>query len=76
VGAYWRGQKLLSSATPTISGNTWTWTWSLPDHFPAARHLRVKVDGGTLSQGGKTLTWDPHGYYDIALDAGALTLSP
>ncbi len=76
VGAYWRGQKLLSSATATISGNTWTWTWSLPDHFPPARHLRVKVDGGTLSQGGKTLTWDPHGYYDIALDAGALTLSP
>jgi peptidoglycan/xylan/chitin deacetylase (PgdA/CDA1 family) len=76
VGAYWRGQKLLSSVTPTAAGDTRTWTWSLPAHFPPGRTLRVKVDGGTLSQAGQPLPWDGHGYYEIALDAGSLTLSP
>jgi hypothetical protein len=80
VGAYWRAQKLLAAVIPTVSGTTqaptWIWTWTLPDHFPAGKHLRVRVDGGTLVQGGKTLTWDGHGYYEVALDAGALTLSP
>lgn len=90
VGAYWRGQKVLSSVTPMSttgpSGNgptrtptqtqTWTWTWTLPAHFPPGRLLRVKVDGGTLSQRGRPLPWDGHGYYEIALDAGSLTLSP
>jgi hypothetical protein len=76
VGAYWRGQKLVAAATPAVSGTTQTWTWTLPDHFPPGRHLRVRVDGGTLSQNGKALDWDGHGYYQIALDAGSLTLSP
>jgi peptidoglycan/xylan/chitin deacetylase (PgdA/CDA1 family) len=84
VGAYWRGQKLLASATPTTTtsrtGQTQTsnqtWTWTLPAHFPPGRLLRVKVDGGTLSQRGQPLRWDCHGYYEVALDAGALTLSP
>jgi len=48
----------------------------LPEHFPPGRYLRVKVDGGTLSQNGKPLAWDDHGYYEVALDAGALTLAP
>jgi hypothetical protein len=88
VGAYWRGQKLLSSVTPTTTtaaGNqtstptptpTSTWTWTLPAHFPPGRFLRVKVDGGTLSQRGQPLAWNGHGYYEIALDAGSLTLGP
>jgi peptidoglycan/xylan/chitin deacetylase (PgdA/CDA1 family) len=76
VGAYWRGQKLLSSATPTSSGDTQTWTWELPAHFPPGKYVRVKVDGGRLSQNNKTLAWDSHGYYEVALDARALTLSP
>jgi peptidoglycan/xylan/chitin deacetylase (PgdA/CDA1 family) len=80
VGAYWRGQKLVAALTPALSGTaqarTSTWTWTLPDHFPAGRHLRVRVDGGTLSQNGKALDWDGHGYYEVALDAGSLTLSP
>ncbi len=86
VGAYWRGQKVLSLVTPTTtpSGNgqtatpiqTSTWTWTLPAHFPPGKLLRVKVDGGTLSQRGQPLPWDGHGYYEIALDAGSLTLSP
>jgi peptidoglycan/xylan/chitin deacetylase (PgdA/CDA1 family) len=76
VGAYWRGQKLLSSATPAATGGGQTWTWKVPAHFPRGRALRITVDGGTPSQNGTPLTWDPHGYYEIALDAESLTLSP
>jgi peptidoglycan/xylan/chitin deacetylase (PgdA/CDA1 family) len=77
VGAYWRAQKLFTGITATTSGNSKTWTWTLPAHFPPGKFLRVRVDGGTLTQpGGKTLTWDDHGYYELALDAGSLTLSP
>jgi peptidoglycan/xylan/chitin deacetylase (PgdA/CDA1 family) len=76
VGAYWRAQKVLSSVTPTTSGNTQTWAWTLPAHFPPGKYLRVTVDGGTLTQGGKPVPWDEHGYYEIALDPGSLTLGP
>jgi peptidoglycan/xylan/chitin deacetylase (PgdA/CDA1 family) len=77
VGAYWRAQKMFAGISPTTSGNSKTWTWTLPPHFPPGRVLRVRVDGGTLTQpGGRTLAWDDHGYYEVALDAGALTLSP
>ena len=76
VGAYWRGQKLLSAATPAAAGGGQTWTWKLPTHFPRGRSLRITVDGGTPSQNGALLPWDPHGYYEIALDAESLTLSP
>jgi peptidoglycan/xylan/chitin deacetylase (PgdA/CDA1 family) len=75
VGAYWVGQKLLSSLTPTTSGEDKTWTWTLPAHFPKGKYLRVRVDGGILKQEGKTLPWDKHGYYEVALDAGSLTLT-
>jgi peptidoglycan/xylan/chitin deacetylase (PgdA/CDA1 family) len=76
IGAYWRAQKVLAGVTPTASGQGQTWTWTLPAHFPPGHVLRVTVDGGTLSQGGAPLVWDPHGYYEIALDAGSLTLAP
>jgi len=79
VGAYWRGQKTVSAVVPVTSGGvttSWTWTWTLPDHFPPGKYLRVKVDGGTLTQGGITLVWNDHGFYEISLDAGSLTLSP
>ena len=76
IGAYWRAQKLFSTLTPATSGATTTWTWTLPAHFPPGKYLRVKVDGGVLAQGGQTLAWDEHGYYEVALDAGSLTLSP
>jgi hypothetical protein len=75
VGAYWVGQKVLAAAVPT-QGSTWTWSWTLPAHFPTGHGLRVTVDGGTLSQGGTALTWDGHGYYEVALDAGSLSWSP
>lgn len=75
VAAYWIGQKLLSDATPTTQDGVTTWTWTLPPNFPPGKHVRVTVDGGTLSQGGQELAWDEHGYYEVALDAGELTLA-
>lgn len=76
VAAYWRGQKTFTSVTPATSGSDQTWTWTLPDHFPPGKYLRVTVTGGTLKQGGNAIPWDGHGYYEVALDEGSLTLSP
>jgi hypothetical protein len=45
-------------------------------HFPPGRFLRVTVPGGKLMQGGTELPWDDHGYYEVVLDAGSVTLSP
>ena len=54
-------------------------------HFGARRGLATVsrfvacvtcVDGGSLGQAGKTLQWDPHGYYEVALDAGMLSWAP
>jgi peptidoglycan/xylan/chitin deacetylase (PgdA/CDA1 family) len=76
IGAYWRGQALLAAIQPTTNGAMQTWTWVLPPHFPPGKYLRVTVSGGTLAQGGRPLPWDDRGYYEVALDAGALTLAP
>jgi peptidoglycan/xylan/chitin deacetylase (PgdA/CDA1 family) len=76
IGAYWLGQKAFSDATKTTAGTDQTWTWELPDHFPPGKFLRVKVAGGTLKQAGAELAWHGNGYYEIALDAGSVTLSP
>ena len=76
VTAYWRAQKLLTGVTPVVSGDDRTWSWTLPAHFPPGQYLRVKVDGGTLKQGATVLEWDDHGYYEVALDYGSVTLSP
>ncbi len=76
VGSYWLGQKAFSSATTMTQGSDKTWSWTLPDKFPPGKYLRVTVDGGTLKQDGAALAWDGHGYYEIALDAGSVTLSP
>jgi peptidoglycan/xylan/chitin deacetylase (PgdA/CDA1 family) len=76
VAAYWRGEKVLRAAPSAIANDKTTWTWTLPEHFPPGRRLRVKVDGGTVTQAGNALAWDDHGYYEIALDAGELTLGP
>jgi hypothetical protein len=35
----------------------------------------VTVGGGALTQGSTTLAWDTRGFYEVALDAGTLTLS-
>ncbi|HET9957393.1 MAG TPA: polysaccharide deacetylase family protein [Polyangiaceae bacterium] len=76
IGSYWVGSKSFAAATTTTSGSDKTWTWTLPANFPKGNYLRVKVDGGTLKQNGTTLPWDPHGYYEISLDALSVTLSP
>lgn len=76
VGAYWRGQAAVSKAQVTSSGSDQTWSWALPEHFPPGRCLRVTVTGGTLKQNGNLLPWNDHGYYEISLDAGSVTLSP
>lgn len=44
--------------------------------FPRISTACVKVDGGTLAQGGTPLAWDEDGYYDVALDANSLTRTP
>lgn len=76
VAAYWRAQKVFTSVTPnTVSGAS-TWVWTLPESFPPGQYLRVTVDGGTLTQADTELVWDEHGYYEVALDVGSLTLSP
>lgn len=77
VGAYWLGQKAFASATPQLdpSGSI-TYTWSLPEHFPSGRVLRVTASGGTLTQGGRELTWDDRGYYEVSLDDRSLTVLP
>lgn len=76
IGAYWRAQKLFASLTPTKSGNDIIYRWNLPTNFPSGKFLRVIVNGGTLKQNNQILNWDSHGYYEIALDAGSLTISP
>jgi hypothetical protein len=76
IGAYWRGQKLLTDTPPATSADEQTWTWTLPENFPPGQYLRVVVDGGTPSQNGTPLLWDEHGYYEIPLDTGSLTLGP
>jgi hypothetical protein len=76
IAAYWLGQRLISAASPVTSNQVTTWSWALPDHFPPGQFVRVVVDGGTLRQGTTVLTWDEHGYYEVALDAGSVSLSP
>jgi hypothetical protein len=67
IAAYWIAQGL-------ITGNGPTWNWTLPAHFPPGHYLRVKVTGGTLKQNGQALPWSSHGYYEVSLDEGSLTL--
>jgi hypothetical protein len=76
IGSYWIAQKMFSQVSPSSDGDGQTWSWQLPSNFPSGKCLRVTVDGGTLSQGGQELAWDDHGYYQISLDEGSLTLSP
>jgi peptidoglycan/xylan/chitin deacetylase (PgdA/CDA1 family) len=76
IGAYWRAQKAVSAVTPVKDGSSRVYSWTLPEHFPPGQFLRVTVDGGTPKQCGTELTWDEHGYYEIALDAGSVTIAP
>ena len=78
VSAYWIAGYYFSKLTPTTSGTDKTWTWKTSDFstpFPPGHYLRVTTNGGTLKQGSTVLQWDDHGYYEVSLDAGTLTLS-
>ena len=74
VGAYWTAQQL-----PIISqqsGTNIVYSWTLPAHFPSGKYIRIKLTGGTPMQNGQTINWDGHGYYEVALDPGTLTVTP
>jgi len=78
VSAYWIAEVGFKKLTATTSGTDKTWTWKTTDFntpFPPGKYLRVKTDGGSLKQGSTVLSWDDHGYYEVSLDAGTLTLS-
>jgi hypothetical protein len=68
VGAYWQGQKLIPTTATTSA------TWTLPAKFPKSMCLRVTTTGGTVTQKGATVPWNDHGYYEISLDAGEVTV--
>jgi peptidoglycan/xylan/chitin deacetylase (PgdA/CDA1 family) len=72
IGAYWLAQKQFAGISAQGDSSSKTWTWTLPAHFPAGSYLRVRVDGGTLSQNSVDLPWNGHGFYEVALDAGTL----
>jgi hypothetical protein len=68
VGAYWAGQKLIPATATTNA------TWTLPANFPPNMCVRITTTGGTVTQKNETISWDPHGYYQISLDAGEVTI--
>ncbi|HKO52788.1 MAG TPA: polysaccharide deacetylase family protein [Polyangiaceae bacterium] len=75
VGAYWLAQKGFNLQPATV-GTSKVYSWTLPAHFPPGQHLRITVTGGKVQQCGTELAWDSHGYYEINLDAGSVTVSP
>jgi len=68
VGAYWAGQKLIPASATTSA------TWTLPANFPPNMCVRITTTGGTVTQKNETINWDSHGYYQISLDAGEVTI--
>jgi hypothetical protein len=68
VAAYFIGQGLISNTATTTA------TWTLPAHFPKDMCLRVTTTGGTVTQKGAEVPWDSHGYYQISLDAGEVSV--
>ena len=68
VGAYWQGQKMISATATTNA------TWTLPAQFPKNMCVRITTTGGTVTQKGQAIPWDDHGYYEIGLDAGEVTI--
>lgn len=68
VGAYWQGGKLIPSSATSSA------TWTLPAKFPPNMCVRITTTGGTVTQKGETIKWDPHGYYQISLNAGEVTI--
>ena len=76
VASYWLGQEAISSAMKTTSGSSTTWAWTLPSNFVPGKYVRITVTGGTVTQMGTPIPWNPNGYYEISLDAGSVTVGP
>jgi len=68
VGAYFQGQMLIPETATTSA------TWTLPANFPPNMCVRITTTGGTVTQKGQDIAWDSHGYYQISLDAGEVTV--
>jgi hypothetical protein len=68
VGAYWQGQKLIPTTATTSA------TWTLPAKFPPNMCVRITTTGGNVTQKGQAVPWNDHGYYEIGLDAGEVTI--
>lgn len=76
IGAYWLAQKAFASAAPEVEPDgTIKHTWTLPEHFPSGRILRVTANGGTLTQGDRELLWNELGYYEVSLDERSLRVA-
>jgi len=67
IAAYNWGQKAIGT-------NTTSATWTLPSVFPPNMCVRITTTGGTVTQKGAEVPWDSHGYYQISLDAGEVTI--
>jgi hypothetical protein len=76
IASYFLGRKLVKAAQPQAGDGGQVYSWTLPAVFPPGKYVRVTVDGGTLTQDGQALPWNEHGFYEVSLDAGELTLTP
>ncbi len=74
IGAYWLAQKNITPIFSAATGRERSkhWAWTPPSGYPTGKNLRVTVSGGTLSQNGKALAWNPHSFYEVSLDALSL----
>jgi hypothetical protein len=72
IGSYARGQQFFEQLT----NENHVYTWKRPEAFPPGVVLRVTTAGSHLSQDGRELAWNPHGYYEVSLDAGNLSWKP
>lgn len=67
VAAYQVGQSLMKAGGSSIK-------WTKPAIFPPNMCVRATTTGGTVKQKGAEVPWNDHGYYEISLDAGEVTV--
>ena len=67
IAAYNWGQHAIGTNATSAS-------WTLPSVFPPNMCVRITTTGGTVTQNGADVPWDDHGYYEISLDAGKVTV--
>ena len=72
IGSYWYAARLFRALEAESVADGQTWTWTLPQAFPAGRYLRVAIPQGSLWQNGNELARHEAGFYEIALDVGSL----